>query len=146
MDEGMRIALEEARLAYLENEVPVGAALYKDGVLLARAHNHREKNVDISSHAEIEVLREGARILGSWSLEGCTLYVTLEPCLMCLGAIFQARVSTLEYASDDEKEGAFSFYRVQPKPNLLVYRGEGKEEASALLASFFYQLRDRKPL
>ena len=96
MDEGMRIALEEARLAYLEREVPVGAALFKDGVLLARAHNHREKNMDISSHAEIEVLREGARILGSWSLEGCTLYVTLEPCLMCLGAIFQARVSTLE--------------------------------------------------
>lgn len=146
MDEGMKIALEEARLAFGEGEVPVGACLMEDGVVLSRAHNRREANLDISSHAEIEAMRQGALALGRWDLSGCALYVTLEPCLMCLGAIFQSRLSTLVFGADDVQEGGFSAYRLSPKERLLVYRGEGKDESIALLNDFFAKLRRGNPL
>ena len=148
MDEGMRIALEEARLAYLEREVPVGAALFKDGVLLARAHNHREKNMDIASHAEIEVMREGARILGSWSLEGCTLYVTLEPCPMCMGAIINARLDRVVYGAKDAKAGCCgSMLDLNDFPfnhHPAVMSDVCKEECANALSSFFAALRIRR--
>ena len=140
----MKIALEEACKALEEGEVPVGAVLVKDGEIIARGHNHRESLHDISSHAEIEVLKEAGKKLGSWSLEGCILYVTLEPCLMCAGAIEQARISTLIYGADDPSEGAITSKRAVFDGNsgpLLVYRGILKEECSGLLKSFFLAKR-----
>jgi tRNA(Arg) A34 adenosine deaminase TadA len=102
----MQVALEEARRAAAVDEVPVGAVLVHEGRIVARAHNRRELDGDPTAHAEILVLREGARALGSWRLTGCTLYVTLEPCFMCAGALVNARVDRLVFGAPDPKAGA----------------------------------------
>ncbi len=142
----MEMALEEARKAALEGEVPVGALLSRDGKPLALGHNEREKGLDISAHAEIVVLRKAASLLGTWRLSGCTLYVTLEPCLMCAGAILQSHVSRLVFASKDPKDGAIvSRYRVYDAPSLherpLVDFGVLDEECSAFLSEWFRHKR-----
>ena len=142
----MEVALNEARIAYENGEAPVGAVLVKDNRIIAKAHNQREEKNDISSHAEIEVLRLGAKSLGSWSLDDCKLYVSLEPCLMCAGAIIQARIGTLIYGADNLEDGAQSKYGVFSHEKLLVYRGEHKEEAEKLLKDFFHSLRKQKSL
>ena len=133
----MDIALEEAKLALEEGEVPVGAVVVKDGVVISTGRNHREKRGDISSHAEIEAIKAAEKTLGKWQLEGCSLYVTLEPCLMCAGAIKQARSSSVTYGADDAQEGAFTKYGLLTDWPLLVFRGERKEEAEDLLKQFF---------
>ena len=143
----MKIALLEACKALEEGEVPVGAVLVKDGEIIAQGHNRREAQHDISSHAEIEVLKEAGQKLGTWSLEGCSLYVTLEPCLMCAGAIEQARISTLVYGADDKAEGAVTSKRAIFDSNagpILIYRGVLKEECAGLLKSFFLAKRASK--
>ena len=142
----MEIALEEAKMALEEGEVPVGAIIVKDGQILARGHNHRESMHDISSHAEIEVLKAAGKALGTWDLSGCTLYVTLEPCLMCAGAIEQSRVSTLVYGADDPQEGAITSKRfvfdINGNANApLIYRGVEKDRCQAILKDFFYARR-----
>ena len=142
----MEIALEEARKALEEGEVPVGAVVVKDGKIIARGHNHRESTHDISSHAEIEALKAAGRALGTWDLKGCALYVTLEPCLMCAGAIEQSRVSTLVYGADDPQEGAitskrFIFDSSEKANGPLIYRGVEKDRCQALLKDFFYARR-----
>ena len=133
----MEIALEEAKLALEDGEVPVGAVIVKDGKVLATGRNHREKSGDISSHAEIEAIKAAEKSLGKWQLDGCSLYVTLEPCLMCAGAIKQARISSVTYGADDAQEGAFTKYGLLADWPLLVFRGERKEEAEELLKKFF---------
>ena len=102
----MRIALEEARLAAGEGEIPVGAVMVKDGKVLAREHNRREATGNPLDHAELLALRAAASRLGNWRLEGSTLYVTLEPCPMCAGALVQARVGRLVFGARDLKLGA----------------------------------------
>ena len=142
----MNLALEEAKSALNEGEIPVGAVLVKNDEILAKGHNHRESTSDISSHAEIEVLREAGKRLGTWDLSGCTLYVTLEPCLMCAGAIEQSRISTLVYGADDPAEGAVTSKRAifDGKANsLLIYRGIEKERCEAILRDFFYSKRGK---
>lgn len=142
----MDLALEEARKAFEEGETPIGAVLVRQGQVLAKGHNHREAKNDISSHAEIEVLKQAGQMLGSWSLEGCTLYVTLEPCLMCAGAILQSRISTLVYGADNVDDGAISKYGLLTKGELLVYRGEKSQESEQLLKNFFHTLRKKNEL
>ena len=102
----MRLALEEAKSALMEGEVPVGAVLAAEGRVIARAHNRRENENDPTAHAEILALREGARRLGSWRLADATLYVTKEPCPMCAGAMVNARLKGLVYGCPDLKGGA----------------------------------------
>ena len=102
----MRMALEEARLAAAVGEVPVGAVLVKDDEVLARTHNLREASGNPLDHAELLALKEGASRLGGWRLDGSTLYVTLEPCPMCAGALVQARVARLVFGVRDMKIGA----------------------------------------
>jgi tRNA(adenine34) deaminase len=102
----MVLALDEARAAAVHGEVPVGAVVVHDGEVIARAHNLREGLQDPSAHAELLALREAARKLGRWRLTGCTLYVTLEPCAMCAGALVLARIDRLVYGCDDPKAGA----------------------------------------
>jgi tRNA(adenine34) deaminase len=102
----MALALDEARGAAAHGEVPVGAVVVHDGEVIARAHNLREGLQDPSAHAELLALREAARTLGRWRLTGCTLYVTLEPCAMCAGALVLARIDRLVYGCDDPKAGA----------------------------------------
>jgi tRNA(adenine34) deaminase len=109
----MRLALEEARAAAAEDEVPVGAIVVASGRVIASAHNQREQLSDPTAHAEMIALTQAAAQLGSWRLEQCTLYVTLEPCPMCAGAILQARVPRVVWGAADPKAGAVeSLYRL----------------------------------
>lgn len=105
---GLTYALEEARIASMEDEVPVGAIIVKEGIVIARGRNRREQNHDPLSHAELEAIREAARAVGDWRLTGCTMYVTLEPCVMCLGALWQARLDRVVFGARDPKGGALS--------------------------------------
>ena len=105
-DHFMRIALEEAEQALREDEVPVGAVIVHEGRLIARAHNQREQLRDPTAHAEMVAITQAAESRQSWRLDGCTLYVTLEPCPMCAGAILQARIPTVVYGAADPKAGA----------------------------------------
>jgi tRNA(adenine34) deaminase len=112
-DRWMRLALEEARAAAAEDEVPVGAVVVAAGRIIASAHNQREQLSDPTAHAEMIALTQAAAQLGSWRLEQCTLYVTLEPCPMCAGAILQARVPRVVWGAADPKAGAVeSLYRL----------------------------------
>lgn len=144
----MREALAEAEGAAAHGDVPIGAVLVRDGKVLARDHNRRELDQDPTAHAELLVLRAGARQLGSWRLEGCTLYVTLEPCAMCAGALVLARLPRLVFAADDPKAGAVgALYDIPRDPRLNhrveVVRGVLAAEAAEQLRSFFAARRRR---
>ena len=144
--EFMRKALEEARLAAEAGEVPIGAVLVQGEQLLARASNRTIRDCDPTAHAEIVALREAARVLGNYRMPGTTLYVTLEPCAMCAGAVIQARVDRLVYAADDPKGGAVSScFSVLSHPKLNhrvdVTSGVLAEESAAILQSFFAERR-----
>jgi tRNA(adenine34) deaminase len=102
----MRLAIAEAEAALAEDEVPVGAVIVHSGRVIGSAHNQREMLKDPTAHAEMIAITQAASNLGDWRLEGCTLYVTLEPCIMCCGAILQARVPTVVYGATDPKAGA----------------------------------------
>ncbi|HET9848168.1 MAG TPA: tRNA adenosine(34) deaminase TadA [Candidatus Dormibacteraeota bacterium] len=138
----MERALAQARQAAAVGEVPVGAVLVRDGSVLAEAHNLIESTPDATAHAEMLVLREAARQLQSWRLEGVTLYVTLEPCPMCAGALLLARIERLVYAAPDPKKGAVdSVYDVLRHPannhRIEVSSGLLSEPAGQLLRNFF---------
>ena len=102
----MRLALEEARRAAAEGEVPIGAVVVLDGAVISSAHNRRELDHDPSAHAEFRAMTEAAQKLGRWRLSGCTVYVTLEPCLMCAGLMVNARIDRCVYGAPDPKGGA----------------------------------------
>jgi len=142
----MMMALEEARLAAGEGEVPVGAVLVKDDEVLARAHNLREASGNPLDHAELLALKEGASRLGGWRLDGSTLYVTLEPCPMCAGALVQARVARLVFGARDINLGAAgSRYNLvsdeTTNHRLEVLDGILEEECRDLLQDFFESRR-----
>ena len=145
-EQAMQIALEQARLAGEMGDVPVGAVVVHDGKIIAARHNEREATGDPTAHAEILALRDAATSLGRWRLNDCTLLVTLEPCVMCAGAIINARVETLVYATADLKGGATaSLYNVCSDPRLNhnpnVKHGVCEHEATLLLKEFFAQKR-----
>jgi tRNA(adenine34) deaminase len=141
----MKIALGEARTAFAEGEIPVGAVIVKDGEVIAAAHNNRETVGDATGHAEILAIRQACRALGGWHLDKCTLYVTLEPCPMCMGAIINARVGKLVFGAKDAKAGACGSvldlrnYPLNHKPE--VEFGFMKEECAAILSEFFAEKR-----
>lgn len=142
----MRMALEEAEKARGEGEVPIGAVLVRDGEVLTRDHNRRDQSGDPSAHAEILALREASSRAGDWRLDGSTLYVTLEPCPMCAGAIVLARVATVVYGSPDREAGAGgSAYDILEDGRLLhrveVVAGVMEDECRRLLERFFEGLR-----
>jgi tRNA(adenine34) deaminase len=142
----MRLAMEEALRAFEEGEVPVGAVLVKDGEVLKRAHNLRENLNDPSAHAEVLVLRAAAEMSGSWRLEGTTLYVTKEPCIMCAGTIVNARIARLVYGCKDQKAGGVdSLYSILRDKRLNhqveVVSGVLEGECSAVLKRFFQERR-----
>lgn len=145
----MRDALASARRAPRHNDVPVGAVLVKDGVAVARAHNRREADDDPSAHAELLAIRRAARRLGSWRLTGCTLYVTLEPCAMCAGAIVLSRLPRLVFGAFDPKAGfAGSLGDLCREPRLnhrvTVSGGVLSGPCGDVLRAFFREKR-RKP-
>jgi tRNA(adenine34) deaminase len=138
----MQEALAEARSAASADEVPIGAILVQDGKIIARSGNRTIRECDPTAHAEVMVLREGARLLGNYRLADTTLYVTIEPCSMCAGAIIQARVPRLVYGADDPKGGAVrSCFEILSHPKLnhqvKVTTGVLADDAASLLQSFF---------
>ncbi len=142
----MRAAIDEAMAAWDEDEVPIGAVVVHEGRIIGRGHNQRERLQDPTAHAEILAITAAAAHLGSWRLEGCTLYVTLEPCPMCAGAIVQARIPRLVYGTPDPKAGACrTLYEIttDPRLNHRVALGDTvlQEDCAALLTGFFSEQR-----
>ena len=142
----MRAALDQAQAAAVAGEVPVGAVVVKDGAVIAAAHNAPRALCDPTAHAEILAIRAAAQALGNERLEGCELWVTLEPCAMCAGAIAHARIARLYYAAPDPKGGAVDHgARVFAQDQCLhrpeVYSGMGEDEAAGLLRAFFAERR-----
>lgn len=141
----MQVALDEARDAAREGEIPVGAVIVKDGEIIASAHNNREASGDATGHAEVLAIREACKALGGWHLEKCTLYVTLEPCPMCMGAIINSRLGRVVFGAKDAKAGACGSvldlrnYPLNHKPK--VESGFMKEECTAILSDFFKSRR-----
>ena len=138
----MKIAIEEAKLAMKENEIPVGALLVKDGKLIAQAHNQPIKNHDPTAHAEIQVIREAGQFLKNYRLVGSTLYVTLEPCSMCFGAMIHARVDRVVFGASDPKTGVCSSFMEHSSVKIFNHRiivsgGTLEHECKAILKSFF---------
>ena len=138
----MCIALQEAETAAAENEIPVGAVLVKDGEIIAKAHNRREADHDPTAHAEMLCMRAAAAKLGDWRLRGCTLYVTLEPCPMCAGAMVMSQLSECVFGAADEKQGCCG--SVYDLPGDAALAGQTKwqsgvmaEECGDLMRSFF---------
>src|SRR5262245_16311532 len=142
----MRLALAEARLAFDEGEVPVGAVVIHQERVIAAAHNQREALRDPTAHAEMVAITQAAEVLGSWRLLDCTLYVTLEPCPMCAGAIVQARLPTVVYGTTDPKAGAcHTLYSITTDTRLnhqaSVLGGVLQDECRAILQEFFAKQR-----
>lgn len=145
----MRQALVEARAAAGRGEVPVGAVVVREGTIVGRGHNLRESTNDPLAHAELKAIAEAARATGHWRLIGCTLYVTLEPCAMCAGALVNSRVERLVYGARDPKAGfvgSLGDLVRDPRLNhrLEVSEGVLAEDCGKLLASFFAGLRARR--
>ena len=142
----MAQALAQARLAAAAGEVPVGAVILRDGVLIASAHNAPRTSCDPTAHAEVLAIRAAAAALGSERLEGCELWVSLEPCAMCAGAIAHARIARVYYAAPDPKGGAVEhgarvFEQAQCLHRPEVYSGMGEAEAAEILRGFFRERR-----
>ncbi len=142
----MALALDEAAAALAHGDVPVGAVVTAGGAVLASRHNERERAGDPTAHAEILALRDAARALGTWRLDGCTLVVTLEPCAMCAGALVASRLGRLVFGATDPKAGACgSLYNLCADPRLNhevpVTGGVRATEAARLLSAFFSGLR-----
>jgi len=144
--EAMQAALAEARLAAEAGEVPIGAIVVYLGKIIGRGQNSLLRNLDPTAHAEIIAMRDAAKALGNYRLVGCTLYVTLEPCAMCAGAMIHARINRMVYATADPKAGACgSVLEVLNHPQLnhrmLVEQGIAAVESAELLRSFFRERR-----
>jgi len=142
----MRLAVNQAKIARAFNDIPVGAVVVKDGAVIGRGRNQREEKNDPSAHAEIMALRDAAAQQGAWRLDGCSLYCTLEPCVMCAGAIVSVRIEHLYYGASDPKAGGVeSLYRITEDARLnhqvLVHPGILKETCEELLKDFFERLR-----
>jgi tRNA(adenine34) deaminase len=137
----MNKALEEAKRAYAEGEIPVGAVIVCKDCILARAHNMTEKLIDVTAHAEMQAITAAANGLGGKYLDECTLYVTLEPCPMCAGAIGWAHIGRLVYGASDPKHGYTEFAPQVLHPKTEVVSGVLQEEATDLLKRFFKERR-----
>ena len=137
----MQEALKEAKRAYTKGEVPIGAIAVLDGKIIAKAHNLREKNGDPLAHAEILCLKKCAKKLGNWHLNDVTLYIALEPCLMCAGAIIHARIKNVVIGAKSPQNGAA---RVLRKNKVKVKSGVLKRESEEMIKEFFRWLRGRK--
>ena len=140
----MSRAIELARLAADKGEVPVGAVVVKDGKIIGEGYNMREQKKNALSHAETEAINDACNYLGDWRLDGCTIYVTLEPCPMCAGAIVNARISELVFGAYDKTMGCIdSVTRITSLPfaNITVYGGIKEDECKKILTEFFEGVR-----
>jgi tRNA(adenine34) deaminase len=142
----MKEALNEAKKSYKNGDVPVGAVIVKDEKIIAKAHNQKERKKIATKHAEMLAINQACKRLKTWRLEDCTLYVTLEPCLMCAGAILQSRIKKLVYATDSEKFGFVTsieniLNNKRNNHNVEIIKDICKAESQELLVSFFKNKR-----
>lgn len=144
----MNLALKEAQEALLIDEVPIGCVIVKDDKVISRGFNHRESKKLVTSHAEIEAINKANKKLGNWRLEECDIYVTLEPCIMCAGAIIQSRIRNVYYGAKDFKGGAFGSSinvldaeNINHHPNIIS--GVLENECSKLISSYFKSKRNK---
>lgn len=145
----MQAAIKEAKKAYEIGEVPIGAVIVYQNEIIARGFNHRETSQVTASHAELIAINEANKKIGSWRLEGCTLYVTLEPCAMCAGAIVQSRIERVVFGAFDPKAGCCgTLMNLLQEPRFnhqsALANGVMGESCASLLKSFFRELRERK--
>ena len=136
----MKKALQEARMAYDKGEIPVGALIVIDNKIIARSHNLTEMLIDVTAHAEMQAITAASNFLGGKYLKGCTLYVTLEPCQMCAGALYWSQISKIVFGATDAHRG-FTKIGAQLHPKTMVVQGVLAEEATALMKSFFVNKR-----
>ncbi len=144
----MELALKEANKAFKKDEVPVGAIIVKDNIVIGKGYNTREHKLDLLGHAEIMAIKKACRKLKSWRLEDCTLYVTVEPCSMCAGALLWSRIKRIVYGTKDAKGGALgSSYNLFDQRNLnhhpIIEGGVLEDKCSALMKDFFKQKRKK---
>ena len=144
----MELAFKEAEKAFKCGEVPVGAVIVKNGKIIAKTHNKKEKTHCAVNHAEILAIKLASRKLRNWRLEDCDIYITLEPCVMCTGAIIQARIKNVYYGAKNKRygchESAINLFDVEFNHKVNVVGGILEEEWSLLISSFFKELRNRK--
>ena len=144
----MKKAIEEAKKAYSIDEVPIGCVIVYDGKIIARAHNEREKKQSSLAHAEILAISKACKKLNSWRLEDCTMYITLEPCAMCSGAIIQSRIPKVIYGAYDYRFGAHksitNLFDVKFNHEVDIEGGLLEDECKTLITSFFKELRMKK--
>lgn len=148
-DKFIEEALKEAKKAYKQLEIPIGAVIVKNGKIIAKGHNQKEKKADTTMHAEMIAIKKASKKLGAWRLNGCEMYVTLEPCPMCAGAIVNARLDKIYIGTMDEKNGACGSVTdvlEDYKQNYKVEKEVGihKEECERMLKEFFKELRQKK--
>lgn len=142
-------AIKEAKKAYAKGETPIGAVIVMEGEIISRGHNEKELKQDATLHAEITAIKKASKKLQSWRLNQCDMYVTLEPCVMCAGAIIQSRIRRLYIGAPDPKAGAagsvINVFSVDGfNHNVEVIQGISEEECSSILRNFFKELRSRK--
>ena len=145
----MKLALKEAQKALLIDEVPIGCVIVKDNKVISRGYNHRETKHDVSSHAEMEAIRKANKKLNNWRLVDCDLYVTIEPCLMCMGAIYQSHIKNVYYGAKDLKGGAITssidfseIKNLNHYPNIVG--GVLEDECSQIIKDYFKSKRAKK--
>jgi tRNA(adenine34) deaminase len=141
-DHYMREALKEARKAFDADEVPVGAVVVHDGKIIARAHNLTERLTDVTAHAEMQAITAAANHIGGKYLNECTIYITLEPCVMCAGALFWSQVKKIVYGASDPKRGFLLLQKNVLHPRTELIGGLLAEESAELLKTFFQKKRD----
>lgn len=145
----MEEALKEARKALEKNEVPIGAVIVCNGEIIGKGHNSRENENSVVGHAEIKAIEQACKNLGSWKLDGCSIFVTIEPCPMCAGAIMQSRITNVYYGAGDEKSGAFgSVFDLTTIQGFAHYPHVRKQimekKCSELMHSFFKNIRAKQ--
>lgn len=145
----MKEAIKQAKKAYKQDEVPIGCVIVQNGEIIARAYNKRNKKRNPLAHAEIMAINKASKVLGDWRLEDCTMYITLEPCQMCAGAIVQARIPKVVIGSMNPKAGCagsiLNLLQVQAfNHQVELVRGVMEEECTNMLQEFFKELRDKK--
>ena len=144
----MNVAISEAKKALENGEIPVGAVIVKDNIVIAKAHNTREENQNALEHAEVNAIKKACEYLNNWRLENCDMYVTMEPCPMCCGAILQSRIKNVYYGAYSKDNGCMGTVVNLPKllknSSLTVYGGIMEDECSLMLKNFFASLREGK--
>lgn len=137
----MNEALKEARKAFDADEVPVGAVIVADNKVIARAHNYTERLIDVTAHAEMQAITSAANAIRGKYLNDCTLYVTLEPCLMCAGALYWSHITKIVYGASDEKKGFSKINQTVLHPKTTIIKGVLENECSLILKDFFQTKR-----